>query len=356
MRGGSAQPRDAMPDQTTKPQDSQDPVVGETPPGAPGAPQWPPDPVPLVIPGGGISLLAAASGTGKTAFLASVLKRLAAGQPLFGHPVQTPAKIVVLSIDRSWVKSTGIWFERAEYTPAGIYALQDDRSFPKGKLRKREHRTGIFKECLAKLGHLPYGTVLVVDTITPFLGGNINDYDSCMVACSEIREICLDYGLTLIGTSHSSKQKNDKRERYLRLQDRIAGTMAQFGYTDTQMYLASPEECGEEDTGHYTFLWHPHLAPAETFKFTRGKDGLFLIDPQAVTIPEGDFLPDAKDYPWLPALMELLKGETKTLDILEHLDEWVVSRATLFRILAKLEKKGIIRQNGHGIWIKAPVQ
>ena len=333
----------------TKPDKSQVPPGDQpTPTDPPAAPQFPPDPIPLVIPGGGISLLAAASGTGKTALLATLTKALRAGEPIFGHQVQAPPKLVFLSIDRSWHQSTGIWFQRADYQPDGIYALQDDRSFPKSKLRKRENRTGIFKECLAKLGHLPYGTVIIVDTITPFLGGNINDYDSCMVACSELREICLDYGLTMIGTSHSSKQKADTRQRYLRLQDRISGTMAQFGYTDTQMYLASPEEVGEED---YVFLWHPHLAPAETFKLKRGKDGLFEMATGAQLL-EPTALQSFTDPTSIAVLDQIPTDEAgiTTRDLLGHLVGPNLSRPTLFRLLERLRETGQVLQLRHGVW------
>ena len=336
---------------TTTDTPSQVPTADPLPEDPAKAPSFPPDPIPLVIPGGGISLLAAASGTGKTALLATLTKALKAGEPIFGHQVQAPPKLVFLSIDRSWHQSTGIWFQRADYQPCSVYALQDDRSFPKSKLRKRENRTGIFKECLNKLGHLPYGTVIIVDTITPFLGGNINDYDSCMVACSELREICLDWGLTLIGTSHSSKQKADTRQRYLRLQDRISGTMAQFGYTDTQMYLASPEEVGEED---YVFLWHPHLAPAETFRLKREKNGLFAM---ATSTPADPDILKVYADPLSLALVKIValhpQGIT-TRDLLDHLIELDLSRATLFRMLERLTESKQLLQPRHGLWQAPP--
>ncbi len=80
----------------------------------------------------------------------------------------------------------------------------------------------------------------------------------------------------MIGTAHAAKQKADKNERYLRPQDRILGSTALFGYTDTQMYLAAPDETGSKD-GVYTFFWNPHHAPPAAFPLTRDSEGRFVI-------------------------------------------------------------------------------
>lgn len=317
--------------------------------------QAPSDPIPQVLQNGFICLLASASGTGKTALLAGLLRQLCEGRPIFGHPVNAPPKVAILTVDRAWEGSTGVWFERAGYPEILHYSLQDDDEFPKIKLRNRFGRIQIFKDCLEKLGDLPPGSLVAVDTIAPFLGGNLNDYDACMSACSELREIARKHKFAFWGTTHSSKQKADKRERYLRLQDRISGTMAQFGYTDTQMYLAAPDET---NSAFYTFLWHPHLAPAETFRLKRDDQGLFLPieaeDGVVAAVEDMDeFVANAQDYPWLPHFLDLLAGEIKTLDILQHLPEWKISRATLFRVLNELEKRGVVVQVNRGTWRKA---
>lgn len=230
-----------------------------------------PDPIPNIIPFGGISLLAGAPGTGKTALLASMLKDLRDGKAIFGHQPSPITSLGLLCVDRSWTTNRQ-WFERAGFPEIPVYSVVDDHSFVKSRLRKKFDRIKLFSEFLDKLPLAPGGLV-VADPIAMFLGGNLIDYDACAVACLELREIMHDRQLSMIGTAHTAKIKNDVKARYLRLQDQILGSTAIFGYTDTQMYLASPAELG---TPHYTFLWNPHLSPPATFDLTRDEQGLFI--------------------------------------------------------------------------------
>ena len=46
----------------------------------------------------------------------------------------------------------------------------------------------------------------------PMFGGNLLDYDTCAVACHEIRGILRTRGLTLVATAHASKLKADPKE------------------------------------------------------------------------------------------------------------------------------------------------
>lgn len=232
-----------------------------------------PDPIPLIIPAGGISLLAGAPGVGKTAFLASFLCKFRDHQPIFGHqPAPLPPDgIAIISADRSW-DSTHYWYDRAGWPDIPVYSLIDDPAFQKVRLRRRNDRVSLLCEFIDKLT-LPRGSLVIVDPISLFLGGNLLDYDTCMVSCMEIRDLLRTRSLTCIATAHSGKQKSNKEDRYLRLQDRILGSTALFGFTDTQMYLASPEEI---DRGYYAFLWHPHMLPAETFELSRDDNGLFI--------------------------------------------------------------------------------
>ena len=151
--------------------------------------------------------------------------------------------------------------------------MPDDPSFDPRCLRKKLERTALLGEFIDKLT-LPRGSLLFVDPIGLFLGGNLLDYDGCAVACHEIRVLLRDRGLTLIATAHSGKLKADGKERYARLQDQILGSTALLGFSDTQMVLASPEETGQQ---HYTFMWLSHLAPPETFLMARNAEGIFTL-------------------------------------------------------------------------------
>lgn len=257
---------------------------------------YPPDPIPKVIPGGGVSLLAGSSGTGKTAFLAWFTCQMRDGLPIFHHAVPAAPAQAVLAIDRSWVQSTSQWFELAGYPDIPAYSPLDDPSFKASSLRHKGNRMGLLESFIDKLevnhGPLPPDAILYVDPLACFLGGNLIDYDACAMACMQIREIARDRRLTIIGTAHTAKLKADKKDRYQRVQDRILGSTALLGYTDTQMYLASPEE---SDSRFYTFFWNPHHAKSETFDLTRcDKTGLFNA---ASATPHPDTPPLASHEP-----------------------------------------------------------
>ena len=229
-------------------------------------------PIPLIIPAGGISLLAGAPGIGKTALIATLARDLRDGRPIFGHqPAPVPA-IGIVSADRGWAEGAGEWFKRAGYPEIRYYSLTDDPHFNPKRLRKKWDRTDLLMEFIDRL-ELPWGALVIVDPIALFLGGNLLDYDGCAVACLELRRLLQYRGLTLIATAHSAKLRADKKERYLRLQDQILGSTAIFGFTDTQMYLASPAELGKD---YYMFLWHSHVTVPETFCLERDEQGLFV--------------------------------------------------------------------------------
>lgn len=291
------------------------------------------DPIPDVLPLYGISLLAGAPGTGKTALLATLLKAFRDQQPIFGHQPNPVAAIGLIAVDRSW-STNRLWFDRAGYPDIPQYSLADDQSYSKTRLRRRFERTQVFVDCLNKLA-LPFGSLVVCDPISLFLGGNLLDYDTCMVACLEIRDILHQRGYTLIGTAHTSKLRADKKERYLRLQDHILGSTALFGFTDTQMYLAAPVELNRPS---YTFLWAPHMAPSETFDLGRDKQGLF------VPYTGRDSATDA--------LLDLIPTDASISlsDLVEAAQVIPLSKSTVVRRLHEFLDTGLVRQHQNKAW------
>lgn len=287
-----------------------------------------PDPIPSIIPFGGISLLAGAPGTGKTALLATLLKAFRDQQPIFGHQPSPLPSIDLICVDRSWTTNS-LWFDRAGYADISVYSLADDQAFSKARLRRKADRIKIFTELVDKLPYRPGGMV-VADPIALFFGGNLIDYDTCMVSCLELREVLHAKSLTLLGTAHTAKLRADKKDRYMRLQDQILGSTALFGFTDTQMYLASPEELA---VPHYTFLWAPHMAPPQTFDLTRDTTGLFI--------------PYSKEHGGNPERLIALIQPDEVLSYTEIVDRAQaipLSRSTVTRVLDFLKQEGRIGQ------------
>lgn len=301
------------------------------------AAEYPADPIPEILPGGGISLIAGASGIGKTAFLAWWTTRIRDGLPIFGYPTAPIPQQAILAIDRSWVQSTSKWFEAVGYPDIRAYSPPDDPAIKPARWRNKAHRISLLTEFLDKLGPLIPGAVVYVDPLAPFLGGNLLDYDSCAVACLEIRDICRQRRITIIGTAHTAKMKNDQKDRYARLQDRILGSTALLGYTDTQMYLAGPQET---DTGLYAFFWNPHHAPQATFWLDRDPaTGLF--------IPAGEKPRNEEQQAILTFLREQPKLKARFIEIHAAVP---VSKSSLHYHLQELTRDGLVSQVGRGIY------
>jgi len=313
------------------------------------------DPMPPVILRHSVNLLAGAPGTGKTAFLVYMVQTLQQQRPFFTLPAPSqPIYQAFIGADRSWDDSTRKWFDvqgiDADAFPH--YSLQDDRKFQKSRLRKKHERIAIFRECLDRVsldgsGVFPTPSLIYVDPLALFLGGNLLDYDTCLVACSELREICIDKGICIVGTAHAAKQKADKKETYLRLQDRILGSAALFGYTDTQLYLASPEET---DRSSYTFLWAPHHAKSQMFAMSRDDHGRFVpVDNQPLesTAAAGKPPKPLADVDWL---LSLLAEPKKATELVEVGAERSVSRMTVYRRLNALCEQGRVKQVSRGVY------
>jgi hypothetical protein len=298
---------------------------------------FPPDPLPPILLGGSVNLLAGAPNLGKTALLAWMLRQFRDGGPIFGYTPSPPPTIAIISVDRSWGQSSKLWFDLVGYPDIRHYSLQDDLTFQIDRLGFKQQRMAILAECLDRLA-LPWGSLVALDPAAPFLGGNLLDYDACMVACTKIRRLCLQRGLTILGLSHAGKLKSNPKDRYQKLEDRIIGSAAQFGYTDTAMYLASPEETGEP---FYTFLWAPHHAPKAFFKLARTDEGLFVPWVDQSDEERGRILRLIPELPEDIPLADLL---------LECLD--FISRATLHRRLQDLLTKGHILRTSKGRYAK----
>lgn len=291
-----------------------------------------PDPIPGIITFGSLNLLAGASGVGKTCLLAWVLAQLRDGAPVFDHPVNTPTKLGYICADRGHATAY-YWLDKIGYSDIPFYSLADDEGFNTSRLRSKVSLIKVLGECIDKLA-LPPGGLVVVDPLAIFMGGNLNDYLNCAVACLEMRRECKRRQITMIGTAHASKQKADKKQRYERLQDRILGSTAQLAYGDTQLYLAAPEETDER---FYTFLWHSHTSPAETVSLGRNTQGMFVPWAQSVVAAEEGAVYKAIPEDHSPIPLTTILGLCSD-----------ISRATVFRRLQELVDQGLIEREDKG--------
>lgn len=296
-------------------------------------------PIPDVMPGGTMALFAGASGVGKTAFVAGLVKEFLLGGQICGHQATKLPFVGVLAVDRRW-DSHKQWFSAVGYPDIPHYSYRDDPSIKWEQFHDRKKLPLLFRLGLDKLAP-PRDSIIIVDPLTMFIPGNLIDYKLTAVGLAQLDAVYHDLGVTIIGICHIGKQKNDVKQRYTRPQDRILGSAALAGFTDTQMYLLGPEETDEE---YYQFGWVPHHAEPETFEFIRDERGLF--------IPYQDHDHNAERLELLAQVSPSPEG-SHTHDLTtwagEHL---AISRRTTYRHLNTLERQGRVQRVGRGSWRK----
>jgi AAA domain len=307
----------------------------------PDAPRYP-DPIPGIIPFGSICTFAGASGVGKTALYASWIAQWQAGEPICDHPTNCPTEIGVLVGDRRW-QSHRQWLDAAGVADTiKHYSLRDDDSFPWNDLRLWPKISDLFNRALDKLNLKP-GSLLLTDPMALWIPGRTNDYKDVAIGLGLIDRLIKPRLLTMLGIFHQSKQIADKSQQYSRPQDKILGSAATIGFSDTAMYLLGPEDL---DTPYYGFGWVPHNAKAETFKFTRDIWGLFV--PYV----------DLSDYDNIEVIFEQIPTDTHGLttgQLLHRLETkgYTISRATVFNCLKKLVLDGRVVQVKRGLYRRA---
>jgi hypothetical protein len=282
----------------------------------------------------GISLLAGASGAGKTTLISTWATSFRDQQPIFGHTPRHIPFVGVLVTDRSW-ESHSQWFTAAGWPDIPHYSFQDDPALQWDRFLVRADLPLLFALGLQNLyppTGPPPGSVIFADTIAMFIDGNLIDYKRTAVSLGHLNRICLQRQICCIGTAHMAKQKADAKDKYQRPQDRILGSAALLGFTDTQMFILAPDDL---DADHHLFGWVPHHAQAETFELTR--------DPQTgLFVP----LPTEKNEREMhkASLLELIAPTgTFTSDLVEiSAVRWRLSRATTFRLVKELSHQGSI--------------
>ncbi len=246
-----------------------------------------PDPIPQVMPAGGISILGGLPSAGKSRILAMWCHAWLTGESrIFGVAVPR-LNVGILSTDRSWLDGMGVWCDRYDIGDIAHYSLQDDATFDWKRLRRREERPAVLEAALGTLmGAIrtssrydpSLGTLVIADTVSTFIP-NTHDYNEVFVSITGLRKLAQNRLISLLGTMHSAKQKVGPKERYCRYIDRVAGSVAIAGTADTMCYIAVPEET---EVGQPIFEWHPHLAPKQQFELTVKANGLFSWDGKEV--------------------------------------------------------------------------
>lgn len=299
-----------------------------------------PDPIPGIIPFGTITLLAGPSQLGKTAMIASWCVRWRDGKTICGRPTTQPTSMGVIVADRKQA-SHKAWFEKAGWPDIPMYSFRDDPSTKWDDFLVRQRLRGLLIRGLDKLAAqgIGAGSLIIVDPLSPFIAGNLMDYKQSLVGVAQLDQICAERRITIMGIVHMSKQKGDTKDQYRRPQDRILGSAALGGFTDTQMYMIGPEDT-DDDT--YELGWIPHNAPQAAFRFVRDDAGLFI--PAPPTMGHADLV-DA-----ITQTMEYTQ-EIRTQELVSHLMSTTgASKRAVERAITQCVNEGKIQRKSHGVF------
>lgn len=299
-----------------------------------------PDPIHALVPFGSICTLSGASGVGKTAFIAGMIATIQRGEPFCGHQTHLPPAIGVFVCDRPW-RDHNAWFQKAGCGDLPHLSLRDIDNYSWDTLRDYKRIPQIFGSLIDQI-NLPPGSLLIVDPLPLFIPGRLIDYKDVAIGLGHLDQQLKARGLTMLGVFHVSKQKSNKNDRYMRPQDRILGSSALIGYSETAFYLLSPDEA---ETHGYEFGAISHQLPPIVAQYKRTENGLFTPAHDLDGVGE-----EEKALAAFPAA-----GTTVSASVLyETLQRQLkCSESTAKRLVGRLLGDGRVRKLGRGIFERA---
>lgn len=194
-----------------------------------------------------VSILAGASGAGKSTFLMQALAALQQNQPIFGQiEAQPDIRVAWLATDRS---SHGLEMKaRAAGVDWGRVHVEGIIGQGYGP-RIATNPRSVMQEMLARC--LPCD-LIIIDPLINLSGEDPRMYHKMFGFLVTLADWAYTNQVTIIGTHHANKARTDYS--FVRPQDRINGSGGILGFTSTQMILLEPEK-GE---ACYQFHAIPH--------------------------------------------------------------------------------------------------
>ncbi len=303
---------------------------------------WP-DPIPGVIGFKSVTVFAGAPGVGKTTMMAEWIQRWRTGRTICGHATNPAAAYYFIAADRSWA-SHQQWFNAVGYPDIPHYSVVNDPTFNSIDLLKPHEAPAQFARILDRLQPIP-GSSVFIDPVAPiYIAGSTNDHRAVARSMVEFHVQTEQRQINLYLTAHFAKQRADPRELYARPQDRVSGTHAWQGFSDTIVYMVDPLPPQQP----YTMLgWAPHHARAEDFAFVRDSaTGLFIPYDVIREDESSAYILDSFNETG-PTDLSLIRDRV----LLQH----GYSRATVTRALARLLLDGRICKTGRGKYQRVKV-
>lgn len=303
------------------------------------------DPIPGIMPFGTLTMLSGAPGAGKTALIAEWYVRWRDGRPIWGYATNAPTGFCYIASDRQWA-SHQQWFDLVGMPDVPRYSLADDPHFDIQDIEETKALAmfhDALKQCNNGAPPIP-GSIVTVDPVTPlFIAGSPNNSRSVAKTLLTMSREARSFQITLLLVGHFGKQPADRNARYQRPQDRIAGSGAFSGFSDTQMYLCEPDP---PDHPFHLFGWNPRHRRPEDFMCQRSEQGLFvpydIMREDTVACEVFDCL-DAQ-------------GATSAAQVKDRaFDDHSHSPATVKRALVRLVEQGRIVRIRRGVYARVRI-
>ena len=278
------------------------------------------DPIPHIIPFGSICTFSGAPHVGKTTMLAQWCVKWRDGLDICGHKVNVPPKIAVLAADRRW-QSAQQTFIAAGWPDIPHISLRDEDATDWKAFRFWQNLPTKFDQYIKRL-ELPPGSLLIAEPLALWLHGNMIDYKTIAIGLGSLDQIIRKHKITLIGVAHHAKERGGVENQYISAQERILGSGAQIGFSDSTIYLLGPRSLGTHGNpaDHYLLGWLSHNAPEETFKFVRGDDGLFTPY-TAFEEPGGEVYPENQ-----PTGEDHIGAGPGGVQVMPPMSDWLMSQ------------------------------
>lgn len=242
-----------------------------------------PDLIDGILPAHECSILAGASGAGKTYLLMELVRAIQAGEDTFlGHRfAQTLPSVGYICADRTWaekiVTATKVG---ADPNLIKVRSITDDPL-----INERRLQTGGMDLLFELMESLLPCDLILVDPMVIFFDSSIKEYHLMGIPLITIGKWCRQRNVTVLGTHHSTKARTDFT--FKRPQDRISGSQALLGFSSAQLFLMEPEEGGPP---HHQFYVNSHTAAPTTIALKRGENGVFSLVGEYAPMPEAEGL------------------------------------------------------------------
>ncbi len=208
---------------------------------------------------GRVHLIGGPSGGGKTTLMFQMYEAMFKGEPFLGRRTR-PVKWAYIAADRTVasvheaMRRVGVVFP--------VFSLVDHDLIDKDLIDM------IMPRLTSSCGHKP--DFVYIDGFTAMCpGGSLNNYILVAKWLARLARYCERMGITILGACHTTKTKEG--EKFLNPRQRIAGSVAWAGFSETVIIIEPPDDSKSDATRLVSLL--PRNHPAEHLTLTFDSKG-----------------------------------------------------------------------------------